>query len=184
MKTTRSVKFHDIIRVGSKKKRGKSDDNSRVDTSKLFDEKKCVIHLIDTSGYKNMCDDDCDKYNNNDTKDNEHYQTTKISNINKIITDQHMELWKMMKRGDLVEDINISGHITNGRFIVDSIIDNTKMDIIRHGLVIKDLERTFDTKGTILRTMHIITEFPSGYFDDSNLIVNDYLCPGEQPKSS
>jgi len=182
-----SVRIHNTIKIGSTKKRASVEKKSIDEImNELVNETRCVIHLIDTSAYNSAKDDRDDS------------EKIDINEINQIITDQHMELWRMMKRGDLVEDMSLSGYMSRGRFIVDK--DDTKddkinnMDIIRRGLVVKDLDRDIGPKGscqipndkrdgTILKTMYTITEFSPGHFDDNNLVVNDYLFPGELPKS-
>jgi hypothetical protein len=166
-----SVRIHNTIKIGSTKKRTSIETKS-IDTiiDALINETKCVIHLIDTSAYRSF------KEENDEEK-------IDVSEINQIITDQHMELWRMMKRGDLIEDLSQSGYMSNGRYIVDKNNSNCDLDIVRCGLIVRDLDREIDKHGTILNSMCTITEFPLGYFDDNNLVVNDYLFPGELPKS-
>ena len=125
------------------------------------------------------------------------------------ITDQHCELWDMMKRGDLIEDVSITKFNdcldnvdnfspTRGRYIVDKIDNdlhndlhkkNNRLkgsDIVRNGLTIKYLVRDSgpkkNTRYTIPINMHTITDFPIGYFDDT--VTNDYLCPLDTPRTS
>lgn len=147
-----------------------------------------------------------------------------LKSIIDYITDQHCELWNMMKRGDLLEDISMSQFNerleslddfspTRGRYIVEMIdsIDNvvndnddnddnknntldvkitknrlTGADVIRNGLTIKYLFVDYGKQKILCHTtpinMHTITDFPIGYFDD--VIINDYLCPCESPRTS
>jgi hypothetical protein len=119
---------------------------------------KCVIHLIDLTNVLNQ-----DILFNSD-----------IGNIiTNFITNIHPELWIMMKRGDLLEDISCSGYISNGRYIIDT---NTNSDF-KSDLVVKELCTDYDDYGSILPNLFTITEFPIGYFDD--IIINNYLCPFE-----
>lgn len=178
-----------MITVGS---RNRTKSKNKIDTTKVFNPTKCVIHLIDTSLYKNTIgddrndDEDVATDNNDHSKNsNEDIDNSKIKNINQMITDQHMELWSMMKRGDLVEDISLSGYRTKGRYVVDKNDSSSfNMNIIRNGLSVVNLNYKHDKCGTLPNNMYTITEFLPGYFDDKNLVVNDYFCPGEESRSS
>lgn len=138
----------------------KNDKTKDIDT--VFDKDRCVIHLIDTYPHDiESIDSDIDT----DTF------------INEYISDQYPKLWKMMKRGDIVEDVSASGYRSQGRYIVDtehSQKDHMKM--IRCGLVVRDLYYDYDDYGTVPFNFYSITEFPLWYFDDENLVVNDTLC--------
>lgn len=122
--------------------------------------------------------------------------------ITDYITDQYCELWNIMKRGDLLEDVSITqfnDHLdcmdnfspTRGRYIIDKVCSdlsyNTQSkgnnrlkgsDITRNGLTIKYLVRNVSPKTimcyTIPMDMYTITDFPIGYFD--NIVINDALC--------
>lgn len=168
-----SFRLQHPIKIGSKMK---SIKTKKVDTTKIFDENKCVLHLIDTSEYTGYYKDEL-----NIDDDDDNYVKADI--INKIITDQHIELWRMMKRGDLIEDLNQSGYRSNGRYFVDENKNNS-IDIIRYGLIVKDLDVGFDKCRVLPNIINTITDFPPGYFDDINLIVNDHICPGEKSKSN
>lgn len=98
---------------------------------------------------------------------------------------------------------------TKGRYIVDNIsntnaiVNNTNVDtdidkinanvclkgsdIIRNGLTIKYLVvnsgPNMVTRYTTPIDMHTITDFPIGYFDNQNIITNNYLCPKEKSRT-
>jgi len=141
-------------------------DKKIIDNTKVFNEEKCVIHLIDLS----------------DIREEEDFDINNILDIiSNFITDQHMELWRLMKKGDFIEDISVdvSDEIgqTKRLFIVDNVdnVDSKDLNVIRHGLGIKNLCTDYDKFGSIYSDMYTITEFSIGYFDD--FVVNDYLCP-------
>ena len=173
------VKIANRIEIGHNLNydRKSNRSNDQIDLFRICDESTCVIHLIDLSHVKEkiilfiQSDDDT--------------IATMIGMktaeyITNFITDQHAELWNMMKRGDLIEDISSSGYRSDGRYIVDTDKDTKDLGIMRNGLIIKDLYREYDKCGSVYPDMCTITEFPIGYFD--NLIVNSYLC-GSDMKS-
>ena len=149
----------------------KSNRTTNIDTNKIFHENKCVIHLINLEHNKNRMD--FFLKNNPDISAKTIGKTT-ATYITNYLSDQHSELWNMMKRGDLIEDISSSGYRSVGRFIVDIDPNNKDLGITRNGLIVKDLYREYNSCGTIYPDMCIITEFPINYFD--NLVVNSYLC--------
>lgn len=142
-----------------------------IDPSKIFDDTRCVVHLIDLTHIKAKMEFLL-QANPDTTAGMIGTKTAKY--ITNFITDQHAEMWNMMKRGDLVEDVSSSGYRSEGRYIVDTDKDIKDLGITRNGLIIKDLYREYDDYGTIHPDMYTITEFPIGYFD--NLVVNSYLC--------
>lgn len=173
MQSCKTLKPQINIYIGGSKKIG-GNGKGCIDSSKVFDESKCVLHLIDMSLY--------DSYSRDSDYDEDNMYEP--NQINRMISDQHIELWGMMKRGDLVEDISRSGYRSAGRYIVDEDSDSEKTDplsIVRHGLIVKNLSFEFDEYGTILPNMYTITEFPVGYFD--NIVVNNYICSNEQSSS-
>lgn len=151
------------------KKSNRSIDH--IDPTKVFDTSRCVIHLIDLTNIKAKMEFLIQA--NEDTKASEIGMKT-ARYITNFITDQHAELWNMMKRGDLVEDVSSSGYRSEGRYIVDVDKDTKDLGVMRNGLVIRSLYLEYDDYGTIYPDMYTITEFPIGYFD--NLVVNSYLC--------
>jgi hypothetical protein len=130
-----------------------------------FDSTKCVIHLIK---YKKLSYDSDDSDNDNDN--------ATADAINDFITDQYIDLWKMMKKGDLIEDINQSGYRAQGRYYVDDD-PKRKKSILKNGLIIRDLYTELDDYGSIPPHFFTITEFPIGYFDEDKIIVNNKFCP-------
>lgn len=119
------------------------------------DNNKCVIHCLKYANDENMNDDVCENIT--------------AADISLYISDQHYEIWGIMKRGDMVEDV-ISGR----RFIVDRQYDQSlSIKIIRNGLTIRDMYTEIFDEGTIIPTFYSITEFPLRYFD--NVIINN-IC--------
>ena len=74
------------------------------------------------------------------------------------------ELIQTMKRGDLIENLSVSGYRSRGRYIVDEI--NNK-------LVAVELSTEIDGYGNLPPNFLTITEFPIGYFDEANIIDVD-----------
>jgi hypothetical protein len=145
------------------------NQDKKIDKNSVFSQNQCVIHLIRTSKDDNSLNDEA-------------LHETEF--IIKFITDNHIELWNMMKRGDLVEDISTSGYRSQGRYIVDKELNQPDhIKLIRNGLTIKDLCSDFDDYGSILPNMYTFTEFPRHYFDDENLLVNNVFYPNEEIKS-
>jgi len=211
---------------------GSESITSKINNNILYAD-KCVLHLIDLTHitkhiYLDIDSDSLfvedldsdDEININITSS--HKLKKDISNSNKIslqqhlqliidyIIDQHSDLWHMMKRGDLIEDISMTQFNdqldclddfspTKGLYIVDKIDnDNNKKcltgsDIIRNGLTIKYLDKMYKSniQNNIINnifiryapsiTMYTITDFPIGYFD--NIIINNYMCSGPTDKS-
>lgn len=152
-----------MIRVGKTER--KSRDIKSIDTKKVFDETRCVIHLI------SMDPEDYEDVITGDT-------------VTEFITDQHMTLWKMMKRGDLIENICESGYRSQGRYIVDtehSQPDHVKL--IKNGLIVRDLYTEYDDYGSIPPHFCTITEFPPNYFEQENIVTNFLLCPNSTASS-
>lgn len=150
-----------LVTVGSHNKNKKINKNKSKVT--IYNKDKCVIHMIDCS---------MDHYNNEEQDVGEY--------ISDYISDQYPDLWKMMKRGDLVEDINESGYKSQGRYIVDiehSQKEHVKM--IRCGLIITSLYTEYNDYGTIPLNFYTITEFSLWYFDDDNLVVNDTFAKSD-----
>lgn len=148
----------------------KSIKTSNIDTSKVFNDKLCVIHLIDLEPVKAKIQF---LIRANEDTDIKTIGTKMAKHITKYITDQYSELWNMMKYGDLVEDISSSGYRSEGRYIVDKDPDTKDLGILRNGLIIKDLYRKYNISGSIYPNMYILTKFPLGYFD--NPVINTYL---------
>jgi hypothetical protein len=148
----------------------KSNNTDNVDTSKVFNDKMCVIHLIDLEPVKARIQFLIQANEDSDIKTT---GSKMAKHITKYITDQYSELWNMMKYGDLIEDISSSGYRSEGRYIVDRDLETKDLGILRNGLIIKDLYRDYDIYGSILPKMYTITKFPIGYFD--NPIINTYL---------
>jgi hypothetical protein len=144
---------------------------------KVFDKSVCVIHLIDMSHIKTKMEFWV-RSNPDVTVGMIGTKTAKY--ITDYITDQHAEMWTMMKRGDLVEDISVSGYRSEGRYIVDIDKDTKDLGVTRNGLIIRDLYRDYDIHGSVYPDMYTITEFRVGYFDNPD--INDYLC-GPEMKS-
>lgn len=113
----------------------------------------CVIHYINYGD-----NNECDEIMNKDI-------TTE--DIGLYISDQHYELWGIMKRGDMVEDVN-----SGKRFIVDRQYNqSSSIKIIRNGLTIRDMYTEIFDEGTIIPSFYSITEFPLRYFD--NAVINN-----------
>lgn len=154
----------------------------------------CILHLLDLTNFHK-------KYNNYDLDDDESINSSEsdkplcldkteyINALNEYITDQYIDLWKMMKRGDLIEDISLLGrydfNMFDGRYIVDSVKQNKKneaINLIRNNLTIKLLDQQGDElAGTVVPTRDYltITEFPINYFD--NIIINNHHCDCHTP---
>lgn len=138
---------------GSHKK--KSQDLQDLQDTQDIQHNKCTIFLIDTSLFTG----------------------TKISGsyLTELISDQYTELWKKMKRGDLVYDISCES--TRFPYIVDIEKDQLEhIKLLRHGLVIMDPYTLWDPNGSVYPNMFTITEFPIRYFD--NYVCYDKLCSG------
>lgn len=118
---------------------------------------KCVIHIISYGS---------------DNSGSEKKENRLLHPINDYITKHYPALWKMIKYGDLIEDIAVSGYRSTGRYIVDK---NNKLSDHKKGLFINQLYTEIDDYGTILPNMYTITKFPIGYFD--NLEMNNKMCP-------
>jgi hypothetical protein len=150
-----------------------------IDTTKVFNESKCVLHLIDL----------------NVILENPSTETDYSEIISRFISDQHAELWRMMKRGDFLQNIDIISeneftkksclkkkknktkhiHELNKRFIIEKNTNELDLDIIRNGLMLKECYTWYNNQATIYPNVYTITQFPVGYFDD--IVVNNYLCP-------
>lgn len=175
---SKTIKVADKLEIGHNmtyerktfiKKSNRSTD--KIDTAKVFNDTQCVIHLIDLSHVKEKMEFLIQA----DADTSENVIGLKMAKyITGHITDQHAELWNMMKRGDLIEDISSSGYRSVGRYIVDTDENTKDLGILRNGLLIRDLYREYNKNGTIYPDMYSITDFPIGYFD--NLVVNSYLC--------
>jgi hypothetical protein len=83
--------------------------------------------------------------------------------INSVINSKYDVLWSLMKEGDLVEDLTVSGYRSQGRYIVKKDAENK--------LYVDGLHTDYDDYGTIPPEFATITKFPLGYFDE--LITND-----------
>jgi hypothetical protein len=219
-----NVKLNQRITFGSYEKPNNTIAKKDINENKLFDTDKCVLHLIDLSAIhiaNFMCNEhnpkliNCDlimgSQKNIDTDSSEYGKKGKailqqhqhLEEIINYITDQHFELWNIMKRGDLIEDVsmsqfndsldNINDYLpTCGRYIVDKINADKDLgrlkgsDIIRNGLTIKYLVKDYGpnkiTQYTIPIDMYTITDFPIGYFD--NILINNYLCPIDKTHTS
>jgi len=152
------------LMIGSENKSIISLQNKNKTNIKVFDETKCVIHLLDLSD----CLNQYDKFSSD------------IGNvITNYITDKHVELWKMMKRCDLLEDVSSSGYKSNGRYIIDKDVNSRS---IQNFLVVKELCTDYDDYGSIYPDMYTITEFPIGFFDD--ILINNHMLKSETMRSS
>lgn len=125
-----------------------------------------------------------------------------LKTIIDYMMDQHYDMWDMMKRGDLIEDISVTRlnagiqcldqYIpTIGMYIVDTENNQnhetlTSSHVLRNGLTIRCLvlndEPYTIRRHTIPKTMYCITEFPIRYFDD--IEINYTLCPDDISRSS
>lgn len=176
--------------------------DSNNDSSRSYDHSSYDHSSYDISSLDSGCDYSSDDINN--TEVNQMLENH-LSLMMDYITDQHGELWNMMKKGDLIEDISITrlnddleclnDYLpTRGRYIIDEIIDNDindknifylkSSDITRNGLTIKYLNKHNIYKISQYApplNFFTITNFPIGYFDD--IVINDYLCPNEIPRS-
>ncbi len=124
---------------------------------------KCVIFMIFYGHGESGIYSDLD-----DSDNDESSEKIKSPNnpINDYVTKHYPDLWKMIKYGDLIEDVAVSGYRSQGRYIVDK--NNKK-------LIIKELYTEIDDYGSILPSMFTITKFPIGYHDD--LVTNNHFCP-------
>jgi hypothetical protein len=135
----------------------------------------CTVYLIDTSNYEHLVD--LTKVDTNQ----------RISGLclTDLISDQYMELWGTMKRGDLIYDvrtlIDTCTNDNDDNESVDSLkvnqmiqfphivdVDKDQPDhirILRHGLVIRDPCTSWDPLGSVFPDMFTLTEFPIRYFD-------------------
>ena len=102
-----------------------------------------------------------------------------IHPINDYITKHFNTLWKMVKYGDLIEDVAVSGDRSTGRYIVDK---NRHLSDHKKGLFVNELYTEVDDYGSVLPNMYTITKFPIGYFDD--LVTNNHFCPDVEKYSS
>ena len=163
-------------------------EKPRLDTTKSFDKTHCVVHLLSSVPGLNAdtmhADDHDDCNDRSDHNDNKGWDENKLSNngsnksnekvkiISDHITDQNPDLWKIMKRGDLVE---IIGYRRSDRlYIVDKDPAPKDLGIIKNGLILKPLYTEYDQYGTIYPDMFSITEFQLGYFDQ--VVINDYFA--------
>ena len=212
-----SIKIAQSLTVGSYKSKSKDHKENIIDMTKVFDQNRCVIHLIDTERYKfeqikqsedeaeddgedeaedDGEDEDGDEDENNNNNHDHVINVISGELITKFINDQHIKLWNMMKRGDLIEDLAVTRYqsvkdcmsLSSGRYIVDHILKSnserkSSINIMQNELCVRDLCCTYDPNGTIYPDMMSRTEFSINYFDDSKLIVNDVLCPGQTFRS-
>lgn len=145
---------------------------------KVFNKDKCVIHLYFCSGLLDEDEDedsgldDFDTYKNNLIRADELSPSEKKQTqiLTERITKDHPELWLMMKKGDLIENTCISGYRAEGRFYIDDA-DNKKTN----NLSINILYTKYDDYGTTPPHFSTITNFPRGYFDEENIIINDTI---------
>jgi hypothetical protein len=145
-----NISFGSLNSLNSLNSLSSFSSNNNVD-NELFNKNKCVIHLIDY------------------TKEDDEYITA--DDITEYITDQHSELWFMMKQGDLIENISKSGYRSEGRYYVDiEYSQKPHIQLVRNKLIVKELYREHDTYGTLTPYFHTITQFPIHYFDD--ILVN------------
>ncbi len=131
-----------------------------LDRYKEDSDNKCTMYLIDTSLFET----------NNITTINGLYLT-------RLISDQHKDLWKTMKRGDFIYDVSDDKCGSKFPYVVDIEKDQPEhIKILRHGLIIKDPYTLWDQNGSIYPDMFTLTEFPIGYFDQ--YVYNDsmYRC--------
>lgn len=113
-------------------------------TNKIYNNSKCVIHLIKSENY---------------------------ANINELVNKKYPDLWLMMKPGDLIEDLSQSGYRSQGRYYVDYQHNSSKFKIY-------NLDKKFDDYGSIPSHFTSIDNFPLGYFNDDNLMINNIYHPG------
>lgn len=177
---------------------GNINDEEKLEYNNIYNKNRCVIHLIycdvheiedfnEDNNKDNICTfDDSDDimchscYDHNDYNDNNDYNNH-IKIINNYISDQCPELWSMMKRGDILENIYESNIGTDGRYIIDIEYSQKKYKkIIRNGLIVRGLNYEYDMNGNIPFHFYSITEFEIGYFNDCNLIVNNRFCPNHK----
>lgn len=141
--------------------------------NRIYNKNQCVIHLIDTK-FRSEKEKEYDSDSDDEDKNGEF--------ITKFITDQHPELWDMMKRGDLIEDISVSGYRCDGRYYVETEhSQENHIKIIQNGLIVRDLYRGIDMYGTLPPSFHTITDFPIDYFE--NIITNNTLYPRTKSES-
>jgi hypothetical protein len=115
---------------------------------------KCVVYIIDS----------CRKKENN--------ISLSAIEMSQLITDQYINLWNVMKRGDFIEDISVrekhndNDDVLHGIYIVDEESNQPlNINIIKNGLIIKNIANA-DNYNLILENMYTIIDFPIGYFDD------------------
>ncbi|VBB18561.1 hypothetical protein YASMINEVIRUS_1024 [Yasminevirus sp. GU-2018] len=191
------------------------DNNGYTDLNEDDDSGDYVLEGLDEFDEADTTDELVDYLRTLSSHDKHTLKTEYLKSLVDFITDQHRELWDIMKRGDIVEDISTTQFNdrlesiddyspTRGRYIVDydNLNENPNDDesgsgsssrerlsvaqVLRNGLTLRyltvDDEPNKLTRHTPPKTMHTITDFPIGYFDDVE--VNDILCPGEIPRSS
>jgi hypothetical protein len=123
--------------------------------SNIFNNENCVIHLI-------SCHDD----------------DINPSFISNHITKKYPSLWTMMKKGDLVEVVNMSGYRSDGRYYVDEYKRKKT-----NNLSINSLYYGYDDYGSIPKHFSTISNFPIGYFNEENIITNNTFVPNTTKSS-
>lgn len=154
-------------------------------TIKIFNNNKCVIHLICYGS--NYSDSDTDSYYDTDSSSDSGMNSLRYEEASTIqqiqmmtehITKKYPDLWLMMKRGDLIENTSESGYRSEGRFYIDKS-DNK----ITNNLSINQLYTKYDDYGSIPPHFCTIRDFPIGYFDECNIITNNSFVPNETKQS-
>jgi hypothetical protein len=138
------------IALGSNQAKRNNEKNEKFDRTVYPDQ--CVIHLIDI--------------------DDSIVETT-AEQVTEYITDQVSELWRDLRDGDLIENINVSGDAMSGVYCVSVDTEQTEAEyIVRNGLNIVDLVWTLDRKA-LPSDFYAITRFPINYYDIDKMIVNN-----------
>jgi hypothetical protein len=138
-----------------------SDDNNERDNKFLLDlirkiyinklkskNNNAVVHLVSIMSHE---DDDSD----DDSENSDYYME---------LVDKYPGIIDMMKRGDIIENVSQSGYRSQGvKFF--------------NGINIIDQNEEIDDYGTVPGEFEIITQFPTGYWDHPDLIINKWYEP-------
>lgn len=135
----------------SSRENRESSESDKPSTSAPKDVKprKATVHLI--SGNKIVKAAKAGKY-----EDERRYPLYDIEDIERV----YPGIKDMVKRGDIFEDIDESGYRSNGVFLYD-------------GEKTINQDHEFDDYGHPPDELKLIIEFPPGYWDVGDLIVND-----------
>ncbi len=83
------------------------------------------------------------------------------------VKNKYPDIVELLKRGDIIENIDESGYRTQGGYMID-IVQNPDLDL---GII--ELIDIYVTDDDVPKRYHVISEFPLNYFDIEYIHINN-----------